>query len=141
KLSSRLTPAERALLDHLQALTRGDRDQAVFAAQRFTALMPGSQEAPLVLASVALSAQRPKLARSALAQIDPNRGLNLVAPVYWTYQAKIAGEQGDWKRSLAMAGVGMERFPQSAIMGEVTARALARLDRVPEMEDALARIP
>ena len=140
-LSDRLTPAERALLDHLQALMGGDRDQAVLAAQRFTALMPGSQEAPLLLSSVALSTQRPKLAVTALGMIDPNRGLNLVAPVYWTYQAKVAWELGDWKRSLSMARTGVDRFPQSPIMGELTARALARLDRVPEMEDALARLP
>ncbi|HEY4953708.1 MAG TPA: protein kinase [Gemmatimonadaceae bacterium] len=140
-LSERLTPAERALLDHLQALMRGDRDQAVITAQRFLSLVPGSQEAPLLLASVALSTQRPKLALAALAQSDPNRGLNLVAPVYWIYQAKAAGEQGDWKRSLAMARTGVDRFPQSAIMGELTASALARLNQVPEMEGALARLP
>ena len=140
-LSDRLTPAERALLDHLQAMMHGDRNQAVLGAQRFMTLMPGSQEAPLLLASVALSAQEPKLALSALAQIDPNRGLNLAAPVYWTYQSKAAGELGDWKRALAMARTGLERFPQSPIMGELTARALARLDRVEEMEDALAQLP
>jgi hypothetical protein len=140
-LSDRLTPAERALLDHLQAMMRGDRNQAVLAAQRFMTLMPGSQEAPLLLASVALSTQRPRLAQDALARIDPNRGLNLAAPVYWTYQAKIAGQLGDWKRSLAMARTGLGRFPQSPIMGELTARALARLDRVEEMEDALAQLP
>src|SRR4051812_15084213 len=140
-LSDRLTPAERALLEHLRAMMSGDRDAAVLSAQRFTALMPGSQEAPLLLASIALSTQRPKLAQSALATIDPNRGLNLVAPVYWTYQAKVAGELGDWKHSLAMARTGVGRFPQSPIMGELTARALARLDRVPDMEDALERLP
>lgn len=140
-LSERLTPAERALLDHLQALMRGDRDQAVITAQRFLSLTPGSQEAPLLLASVALSTQRPKLALAALAQSDPNRGLNLAAPVYWIYQSKAAGEQGDWKRSLAMARTGVNRFPQSAVMSELTARALARLNQVPEMEGALARIP
>jgi len=140
-LSERLTPAERALLDHLQALMRGDRDQAVITAQRFLSLIPGSQEAPLLLASVALSAQRPKLALSALSQTDPNRGLNLAAPVYWIYQSEAAGEQGDWKRSLAMARTGVNRFPQSAVMGELTARALARLNLVPEMEGALARLP
>jgi tetratricopeptide (TPR) repeat protein len=140
-LSEHLTPAERALLDHLQAMMRGDRNQAVLAAQRFTTLMPGSQEAPLLLASVALSAQEPKLALQALARIDPNRGLNLAAPVYWTYQAKVSGQLGDWKRSLAMARTGVERFPQSAIMGELRARALARLDQVEEMEEALAQLP
>ena len=140
-MSERLTPAERALLDHLQAMTRGNRNQAVLSAQQFMNLMPGSQEAPLLMASVALSAQMPKRALDALSHIDPNRGLNLAAPVYWTYQSKIAGQLGDWKQALAMARVGVERFPQSAIMGELRARALARLDRVEEMEDALAQLP
>ncbi len=141
RFSDRLTPAERALLDHLEAFMRGDRDQAVRAAERFTTLMPGSQESPLLLASVALSTQKPKLATTALARVDPDRGLNLVAPVYWTYQAVAAAELGDWSRSLAMARAGWRRFPQSAINCELTARALARLGRVAEMEQTISRLP
>lgn len=141
RLGDRLSPAERALLDHLEAFIRGDRDEAMFAAERFTALMPGSHESPLLLASVALSVQAPKLALTALARIDPERGLNLVAPVYWNYQAIAAAELGDWERSLAMAREGQRRFPQSPRPYELAACALARLGRVSEMEQAISRLP
>lgn len=141
RLSNRLTPAERALLDHLEAFIRGDREQALHAAERFTALMPGSQESPLLLASVALSEQEPKLAVAALARIDPDRGLNLVAPVYWIYQAIAAAELGDWSRSLAVARGGQRRFPESIKLHEMAASALARLGRVPEMEQTIAELP
>src|SRR5689334_6085406 len=141
RLSDLLTPAERALLDHVEAFIRGDRDEAVRHAQRFAELMPGSQEAPLLLASVSLSAQKPRLALSALKTIDPDRGLNLAAPVYWAYQAEAAGQLGDWEKSLAMAQKGLGRFPRSTTMGKEVAHAFARLGRVSEMQDAIDRLP
>ena len=141
RLNDRLTPAERALLDHLKAFIRGDRDEAVRAAGRFMTLMPGSQESPLLLASVALSTVKPQLALQALARIDPDRGLNLVAPVYWTYQAVAAAQVNDWPRSLRMARAGRKRFPNAAAPAEWTARALARLGRFAEMEQTISEFP
>ena len=141
RLGDHLTPAERALLDHLEAFNRGDREQALRAAARFATLMPGSQESPLLLASVALSTLQPRVAREALARIDPDRGLNLVAPVYWTYQAIAAAQLGDWPRSLAMARAGQQRFPAAPVTHELAARSLARLGRVAEMEQTLSLIP
>ena len=123
--------------EDLKAFIRGDRDEAVRAAERFTTLMPGSQESPLLLASVALSTVKPQLALQALARIDPDRGLNLVAPVYWTYQAVAAAQVNDWPRSLRMARAGRKRFPNAAAPAEWTARALARLGRFAEMEQTI----
>jgi tetratricopeptide (TPR) repeat protein len=141
RLTDRLTPAERALLDHLEAFIRGDRTDALRGAERFTALMPGSQESPLLLASVALSLQEPHLAIATLARIDPDHGLNLVAPVYWNYQAAAAAQLGDWSRSLAMASEGRRRFPQAFKSYEMMAHALARLGRVSEMEHVILQFP
>jgi len=141
RLSDRLAPAERALLDHVEAMINGDRGEAVRAAARFTALMPGSQESPLLLASVALTTLKPKLALEALARVDPDRGLNLAAPFYWLYQAEAAAQLGDWRQSLAMAQAGVRRFPESGGMHALTARALARLGRLDEMEAVLAALP
>jgi hypothetical protein len=141
RLSDRLVPAERALVDHLEAVIRGDREQALRAAERFTTLMPGSQESPLLLASVALSEQEPRLAITALARVDPDRGLNLVTPAYWMYQALAAAQLGDWSRMLAMARAGRRRFPDYPKLHELTAWALARLGQVREMERAIADLP
>jgi tetratricopeptide (TPR) repeat protein len=141
RLSDRMTPAERALLDHLKAVIRGDREQALRAAERFSSLIPGSDLSPLLLASVALSVQQPGLARSALARINPDRGLHLVAPMYWTYEATAAAELGDWSRSLTVAREGQRRFPESAALSALAVRALARLGRVREMEQVIAQLP
>ena len=141
RLGDRLVPAERALLDHLEAIIHGDREQALRAAEQFTALMPGSQESPLLLASVALSEQEPKVALAALARIDPDRGLNLVTPAYWMYQAIAAAQLRDWSRSLASARAGLKRFPESLRLYQATVEALARLGQVPEMERAIAEVP
>ena len=141
RLSDRLAPAERALLDHVEAMIAGDRGGAVRAATRFTALMPGSQESPLLLASVALSTLKPKLALEALARVDPDRGLNLAAPFYWLYQAEAAAQLGDWGKSLAMAQAGVRRFPDDEGPYRLEARALARLGRLAEMEDVIAALP
>ena len=141
RLSDRLAPAERALLDHVEAMINGDRGEAVRSAARFTALMPGSQESPLLLASVALTTLKPKLALEALARVDPDRGLNLAAPFYWLYQAEAAAQLGDWRRSLAMAQAGVRRFPESGTMHGLTARALARLGRLDEMAEVIAALP
>ncbi len=141
RLGDRLAPAERALLDHVEAMLRGQRVDAVRAATRFTALMPGSQESPLLLASVALSALKPRLALQALARVDPDRGLNLAAPFYWMYESEAAAQLGDWRRSLAMAQAGLRRFPEADGIYKLTARALARLGRVDEMEQTIASVP
>jgi len=141
RLSDRLAPAERALLDHVEAMIKGDRGEAVRAAARFTALMPGSQESPLLLASVALATLKPKLALEALARVDPDRGLNLAAPFYWLYQAEAAAQLSDWRRSLAMAQAGVRRFPETGGVHQLTARAMARLGRLDEMEAVIAALP
>lgn len=141
RLSDRLAPAERALLDHVEARIAGDRGEAVRAAMRFTALMPGSQESPLLLASVALSMVRPNLALQALARVDADRGLNLAAPFYWLYESEAAAQLGDWRKSLAMAEAGRRRFPETGSVYRLTARALARLGRLAEMEEVIAALP
>ena len=141
RLSDRLAPAERALLDHVEAMDRGDPVEALRAAMRFTAVMPGSQESPLLLASVALSTRKPQLALDALARIDPDRGMNLVGPFYWLYEAEAARQLGDPHRALAMARAGQRRFPESGSMNRIMAEALARLGRVAEMKQTLATRP
>jgi tRNA A-37 threonylcarbamoyl transferase component Bud32 len=141
RLNERLAPAERAMLDHVEALIRGDPGEAVRAAGRFAALMPGSQESPLLLASVALSTFKPRLALNALARVDPDRGMNLAGPFYWLYQAEAAAQLGDWPKSLAMGDAGRRRFPASPSMSFAVARAQARLGRVTDLEQTVANRP
>jgi TolB-like protein len=141
RLSARLAPAERALLDHVEAVIASNTEDAVRSAQRFMTLMPGSQESPLLLASVALSSLRPALALRALAHVDPDRGLNLAGPFYWLYESEAAAQVGDWDRSLAMGRSGQRRFPESGWMCYATSRGLARLGRIAELERQIAAAP
>jgi TolB-like protein/tetratricopeptide (TPR) repeat protein len=137
RLSDHLAPAERALLDHVEAMIDGRSSDALHSAERFMALMPGSQESPLLLASIALSTFRPRLALRALEKVDPDRGLNLSGPFYWIYQAEAAAQLGNWPRTLEMARAGMRRFPEWNGMNYFAGQALARLGRVREMEDII----
>jgi predicted Zn-dependent protease len=122
-------------------MIRGDAKAAVRAATRFAALSPGSQESPLLLASIALSTFKPRLALQALARVDPDRGMNLAGPFYWLYQSEAAAQLEDWPRSLSMAEAGRRRFPDSPWMYFSRARALARLGRVTELEQTVAQRP
>jgi len=141
QLDRNLPPAERAFLDHLEAIVRGDRGEAVRAARRLAELTPGSPESQLLLASAALTTRQPSLAIEALARFDPDRGLSLAAPFYWIYQAEASAELGDWERSLAMGRAGLRRFPGQDGPYFSVARALARLGRVSEMKNVLSAIP
>ncbi|HTA75060.1 MAG TPA: serine/threonine-protein kinase, partial [Gemmatimonadaceae bacterium] len=141
RLSARLAPAERALLDHVEAVIAENTENAVRSAQRFMALTPGSQESPLLLASIALATLKPDLALRALAHVDPDRGLNLAGPFYWLYESEAAAQVGNWSRSLAMGRAGQRRFPESGGMCYSTSRALARLGRVADLERQIAAAP
>jgi len=141
RLGLRLAPAERAFLDHLEAFLRGDHDGALRAAERLASLTPGSPESQLLLASIALSSRKPRLAIETLRQVDPDRGLNLAGPFYWIYQAEAAAQLGDWPRSLMMAQSGLQRFPDHPTPYRLKARALARLGRVTEMEETISALP
>lgn len=141
RLSERLAPAERAMLDHVEAMIAGRSNDAVHSAERFMALMPGSQESPLLLASIALSTSRPTLALRALQRVDPDRGLNLAGPFYWMFQAEAAAQLGNWSRSLDMARAGIRRFPESGDMYFLAGRALARLGQIPEMDRLVTTAP
>jgi TolB-like protein len=141
KRSDHLAPAERALLDHVEAVIECRANDAVHAAERFMTLMPGSQESPLLLASISLSTHRPRLALRALEKVDPDRGLNLSGPFYWIYQADASAQLGNWTRSLEVSRAGVRRFPDWSLMYYFEGRALARLGRIPEMEQVISVAP
>ncbi|MBA3646153.1 MAG: protein kinase [Gemmatimonadaceae bacterium] len=106
-----MAPADRAMTDHLEALMRADGSAALAAAQQFMAVTPGSQESPLLLASVALSISRPHTALAALEHVDPDRGLNLAGPFYWTYEAGAYIALGKFRQALDFSRAGVKRFP------------------------------
>jgi TolB-like protein/tetratricopeptide (TPR) repeat protein len=134
KMRDRLTPAELAMTDHIHALMRADVDSALKAAQTFVKLQPGSMEAPLLLASFAISARKPRTALDALKLVDPDRGLNLAGPFYWLYMASASSELGNPREALGYLEEASRRFPTSTTVRAAQAVELVRLGRGEEAE-------
>ena len=141
QMREHLTPSELAMTDHVRALMRPDLDSALRAAQTFVRLQPGSMEAPLLLASTAITAQKPRIALDALKLIDPDRGLNLAGPFYWLYMSAAYAELGDRRQALAFMKEATKRFPtsSSALTSEIA--ELMRDGQFAEAERRAADFP
>jgi TolB-like protein len=113
RLLDRIAPADRAMLAHVEAQLRGDAAASLRAAQEFVRITPGSSESPLLLASIALSTNRPRLALDVLRRSDPDRGLNLGGPYYWRYTAAALLDLGRHQQALEAAEQGLRRFPKN----------------------------
>ena len=134
KLRDHMAPADRAMLDHLQALIRADERAALATSEQFMAATPGSQESPLLVASTALSQGRPHKALEVLQQIDPDRGLNLAGPFYWLYATTARIELGQFKDALDFTRAGLKRFPDNRLSGPHM-EALAGAGKLEELAD------
>ncbi len=140
KLRDRMAPADRAMLDHLEALMRGDGASAVSTAEQFMAATPGSQESPLLVASVALSTGYPHKALAVLENVDPDRGLNLAGPFYWMYESVARIDLEKYAEALDFTRAGLKRFPDGRLSG-VHLIALAALDYFDELDDFVENGP
>jgi hypothetical protein len=95
----------------LQADLNGDLWARLRAARELMSLTPASVEGYTLAASSALFVNRPREAVTILSQIDPDRGLLLVAPFYWINQAPALHRLGDHAAEIASARRGLRRFP------------------------------
>jgi len=106
-----LTPAERAVLNGLEADLRGDLWARLRAARELMNLTPASVEGYTLAASSALFVNRPRESLNILSRVDPDRGLLLAAPFFWLNQAPAFHLLGDHKSEIASARAGLRRFP------------------------------
>jgi len=136
---SRLTPADAAILDGLEANLRGDRPGRVRAARELARLTPGSFEGYTLLAEMALSTNQPREALAALSQVNPDRGLLLFSPIYWQTAARALHELGQYRTELATAQDGVRRFPGELGTQLGLLRAYAALGRTNELEKEVDR--
>ena len=136
-LAARMTLAEQGLFAYVQALSRNDLTAMLPAARQFMRNTPGSMESPLLVSSTALGLRRPDVAESALRDVDPDRGLNLVGPYYWQSRIGLAQMRGDARAILAAAHEGARRFPQWILFRAYEARELARQGRLDEMNEVI----
>ncbi|GJG89541.1 hypothetical protein tb265_47220 [Gemmatimonadetes bacterium T265] len=141
RLDTLLTPAERPLRDVLAAHEAGDLPGELRAAEALLARSPGSTEVPLLVAECAIHVNRPAAALAALDRTDPERGLNLLAPWYWSYRTTALHVQGRYREELDAAGRARRQFPGSPAAAFMMVRALAALGRAGDVEREMADGP
>jgi serine/threonine-protein kinase len=109
-----LSPAEAAVVEVARALLRHDLSAALIAAEELVRRTPGSAEAPLLVATLANRARQPRRALAALAQTDPDRGLNIGSPYFFVYRAEAWRLLGNHAQALADLREVERRFPTAA---------------------------
>jgi DNA-binding SARP family transcriptional activator len=135
----RLTPAENAIVDGLEANLRGDRPGRVRAARDLARLTPGSFEGYTLLAEMALSVGDHGQAIEALSHVDPDRGLLLLSPIYWQTMARALHQRGQYENELKVARRGVRRFPDELGPQIGLIRALAALGRTKDLTQEVER--
>ncbi|HXG71154.1 MAG TPA: protein kinase [Gemmatimonadaceae bacterium] len=141
KLRERMAPADRAMLDHLDALLRADEDAALRTAEAFRRATPGSAESPLLAASTASSTGKPRRVLAILEQVDPDRGLNLAGAFYWNYKAGALVDLGRYDEGLEIAEKGLRRFPDEVSLIFIKGEALVAKGRLGELDDLIESAP
>ncbi len=137
RLRERMTPAERAMLDHVEAELRGDAAAAMTTSEDFMRSTPGSMESPILVASTALATGQPRRALQVLAQVDPDRGLNLGSGFYWYYHTIAYVALADYKKALEFAREGYRRFPRDGALVSGYMRALAGAGEIDELNSVI----
>jgi len=139
RLTERMTPVERALVEYTESKSHGDLDGTLRAAQTFFQLTPGSSESPLLVATAALAGRRPHTALAALRGVDPDRGLNLAAPFYWKNRTAALYQLGDYRGAADACERGRKRFPKDYFLAHFCVSSLLRLGKVDEVDDLVGK--
>jgi tetratricopeptide (TPR) repeat protein len=110
-LRLRLTPVETAVFHVLEADVAGDLGARLIAAREMMRLAPASSEAATLVAGSALRLGYNAEVLSALGRVDPERGLLLFLPSYWTMSAQALHNLGRFQEAAAAARRGMRQAP------------------------------
>jgi hypothetical protein len=128
---------ERAALDLFEADLRGDLLGRLRAARELVRLSPASADMALLLAVSASYVNRYADAAAALEHADPNRGINLVSPMYWAWRSLAAHALGHLEEEQHAAGESARRFPSASSSQYALARFHAGARRVDALRDVL----
>ena len=131
--------SEREALALFESDLRGDLLGRLRASRELVRLSPGSADMALLLAVSATYLNRPTEAHEALVAASPDRGINMVSPMYWAWRAldeHLLGLYGDEVSSGQQAG---RRFPTSGASAMAFARSLAAEGKVAGLDSLLAR--
>ncbi|MDQ6635067.1 MAG: hypothetical protein M3Z10_09975, partial [Gemmatimonadota bacterium] len=128
---------ERAALELFEADLRGDLLGRLRAAREMARFSPGSADMALLLAVSACYVNRYAEAASELEHSDPNRGINLVSPMYWAWRSLAAHALGRTREEEEAANESARRFPSALSSRYALARASAGAQRVAALRDVL----
>jgi DNA-binding SARP family transcriptional activator/tetratricopeptide (TPR) repeat protein len=128
---------ERAALELFEADLRGDLLGRLRAAREMARFSPGSADMALLLAISACYVNRYAEAATELEHSDPNRGINLVSPMYWAWRALAAHALGRTREEEAAANESARRFPSASSSRYALARAHAGARREDALRDVL----
>jgi DNA-binding SARP family transcriptional activator len=94
-LEPRMSKLEKGALELFEADLRGDQLARLEIARRLQVMSPGSTEMPLLRVVSALYLGNVSEAELALKDVDPNRGMNLKAPMFFEWSAATYHHSGD----------------------------------------------
>ncbi|GAC1651070.1 MAG: hypothetical protein NVS4B3_10960 [Gemmatimonadaceae bacterium] len=135
----RLGRAERNALALFEADFRGDLLGRLRAATDLARQSPGSPDMALLFALSASYLHRFGEAKEVLERSDPDRGINLVSPWYWSWRCAIDHMLGRTMAELRAAEEGARRFPSAPDMVFALVRAHAGAGRIRHLDAVLAR--
>ncbi len=127
---AQLSRSEAATLDLLDADLRGDLAGRLRTSREMMHMSPGSAEFPMLVAMSSLYLIRPAEALAAIGQSDPDRGLNLVSPLYWFWRAAAEHDATVYGRGTSAqeertARSATRRFPEAPQGAFIRGRVLA----------------
>ncbi|MFL5606339.1 MAG: BTAD domain-containing putative transcriptional regulator [Gemmatimonadaceae bacterium] len=128
---------ERAALELFEADLRGDLLGRLRAAREMARFSPGSADMALLLAVSACYVNRYAEAAAELEHSDPNRGINLVSPMYWGWRSLAEHALGHAREEEEAANESARRFPSAPSSRYALARAHAGARRTDALHDDL----
>ena len=136
---ARMGRAEREVLALFESDLRGDLLGRLRASRELLRLSPGSADMALLVAVSASYLNRAAEANAVLSAVNPDRGINLVSPMYWAWRASSEHALGRYDAELASATQQSRRFPASAMTAMAFARAYAARGNMRALDSLLVR--
>lgn len=122
---SRMGRVELAALALFEADLRGDFEGRLRASRELHRLSPGSVDMALLVAISASYLHRPNEVLQVLDNSHPDRGINLLTPMYWAWRATAEHSLGRFDEEQKSAQEMVKRFPAQLYGAQALSRSLA----------------
>lgn len=136
---NRMGRVEREVLALYESDLRGDLLGRLRSSRELVRLSPGSADMALLLAVSATYLNRPQEAHDALVGASPDRGINLVSPMYWAWRAFGEHMLGRYVDEFESARQESQRFPTSVTSAMAFVRSNAAQGRIAALDSMLGR--